>query len=88
MTETTSTAPNGEQFPLPTQQDEAAELQRLQALVVDHRAQNHEIVVVMGVGFVGAVMAGIVAEPLLGASYREDVGDTRYTAVRRSWCES
>ena len=34
MTETTSSAaPNGEQFPLPTQQDEAAELQRLQALV-------------------------------------------------------
>ena len=35
MIETTSTAPNGEQFPLPTQQDEAAELQRLQALVAD-----------------------------------------------------
>ena len=33
MTETTAAAPNGEQFPLPTQQDEAAELQRLQALV-------------------------------------------------------
>jgi UDP-N-acetyl-D-glucosamine dehydrogenase len=62
MTETTSTAPNGEQFPLPTQQDEAAELQRLQALGADHRAQCHEIVVVLGVGFVGAVMAGIVAD--------------------------
>jgi len=35
MTETTSTAPNGEQFPLPTPQDEAAELQRLQALTAD-----------------------------------------------------
>src|SRR5664280_2879381 len=57
-----STAPNGEQFPIPTQQDEAAELQRLQALVADHRAQGHEIVVVLGVGFVGAVMAGIVAD--------------------------
>ena len=33
MTETTVTAPNGEQFPLPTQQDEAAEFQRLLALV-------------------------------------------------------
>ena len=33
MTETTATAPNGEQSPLPTQQPEAAELQRLQALV-------------------------------------------------------
>ncbi len=62
MTEPNSTAPNGEQFPLPTQQDEAAELQRLQVLVANHRAQGHEIVVVLGVGFVGAVMAGIVAD--------------------------
>ncbi|MFA5920978.1 MAG: hypothetical protein WC856_06770 [Methylococcaceae bacterium] len=53
-----STAPNGEQFPLPTPQEEAAEIQRLQALVADHRAQGHEIVIVLGVGFVGAVMAG------------------------------
>jgi len=57
-----STAPNGEQFPLPSPQDEAAEILRLQALVADHRAQGHEIVVVLGVGFVGAVMAGIVAD--------------------------
>ncbi len=57
-----STAPNGEQFPLPTPQDEAAEIQRLQALVAEQRALGREIVVVMGVGFVGAVMAGIVAD--------------------------
>ena len=57
-----STAPNGEQFPLPTPQDEAAEILRLQALVADHRAQGQEIVIVLGVGFVGAVMAGIVAD--------------------------
>ncbi len=57
-----STAPNGEQFPLPTQQDEAAELLRLQILTADHRAQGHEVVVVLGVGFVGAVMAGIIAD--------------------------
>jgi UDP-N-acetyl-D-glucosamine dehydrogenase len=62
MTDPTSSAPNGEQFPLPTQQDEAAELQRLQVLVAEHRARGHEIVVVLGVGFVGAVMAGIVAD--------------------------
>jgi len=47
---------------LPSPQDEAAEILRLQALVADHRAQGHEIVVVLGVGFVGAVMAGIVAD--------------------------
>ena len=31
-----STAPTGEQFPLPTPQDEAAELQRLQALTATY----------------------------------------------------
>jgi UDP-N-acetyl-D-glucosamine dehydrogenase len=60
-----STAPNGEQFPLPTPQDEATELDRLQKLVTDHRAQGHEIVVVLGVGFVGAVMAGIIADSVV-----------------------
>ena len=62
MTGTISTAPNGEPFPLPTPQDEAAEVQRLQALVAEQRALGREIVVVLGVGFVGAVMAGIVAD--------------------------
>ena len=62
MKETTSTAPTGELFSLPTPQDEIAELRRLQALVAEHRTQGHEIVVVLGVGFVGAVMAGIVAD--------------------------
>ena len=62
MKETTSTAPTGDLFSLPTPQDEIAELRRLQALVAEHRTQGHEIVVVLGVGFVGAVMAGIVAD--------------------------
>jgi len=57
-----STAPDGETFPLPTPADYAAEFKRLKALVAAQRAQNREIVVVMGVGFVGAVMAGIVAD--------------------------
>jgi len=57
-----STAPNGETFPLPTPADYAAEFERLKTLVAAQRAQDREIVVVMGVGFVGAVMAGIVAD--------------------------
>ncbi|MHB8772524.1 MAG: nucleotide sugar dehydrogenase [Syntrophales bacterium] len=57
-----STAPNGESFPLPAPEDYAAELERLKALVADQRRAGREIVVVMGVGFVGAVMAGIVAD--------------------------
>jgi hypothetical protein len=39
MTEITSTAPAGEQFTLPTKQDESAEILRLQGLVAEHRAQ-------------------------------------------------
>jgi nucleotide sugar dehydrogenase len=58
----TSTAPNGESFPLPAPADYALEFERLKALVAAQRALGREIVVVMGVGFVGAVMAGIVAD--------------------------
>ena len=79
MTETTSTAPTGEQFPLPSPQDEAAELQRLQALVADHRAQGHEIVVVLGVGFVGAVMAGIIADSVRKGTGKGDSKLPHYT---------
>ena len=57
-----SICPAGQVFPLPRDEEYAAELQRLQALVAQHRRQGHEIVVVMGVGFVGAVMAGVVAD--------------------------
>ena len=57
-----SVCPAGKAFPLPQDDEYAAEFQRLQALVAEHRRQGHEIVVVMGVGFVGAVMAGVVAD--------------------------
>ena len=57
-----STAPNGETFSLPQEKDYAKETKRLQTLVAKHRKEKREIVVVMGVGFVGAVMAGIVAD--------------------------
>ena len=57
-----SVCPAGKAFPLPQDDEYAAEFQRLQALVAEHRQQGHEIVVVMGVGFVGAVMAGVVAD--------------------------
>ena len=57
-----SICPAGEVFPLPSDEEYAVEFQRLQALVAEHRRQGHEIVVVMGVGFVGAVMAGVVAD--------------------------
>jgi len=47
---------------LPDADDYAAERTRLEALVSAQRARGREIVVVMGVGFVGAVMAGVVAD--------------------------
>jgi nucleotide sugar dehydrogenase len=57
-----SICPLGEAFPLPRAQDEAEELRRLRELVDSQRLKGREIVVVMGVGFVGAVMAGVVAD--------------------------
>jgi nucleotide sugar dehydrogenase len=57
-----SLAPTGERFPLPAALDEEVEVQRIKDLVREQRALGREIVVVMGVGFVGAVMAAVVAD--------------------------
>ena len=60
--ERTSTCPAGEAFPLPREEDYRTELTRLEGLVGEQRELGRQIVVVMGVGFVGAVMAGVVAD--------------------------
>jgi len=57
-----SVSPGGERFPLPDPDDDAREIQRLEALASGARKEGQEIVVVMGVGFVGAVMAAIIAD--------------------------
>ena len=57
-----STCPSGEKFPLPKAADYASEFKKMQKLVAEQRQKNREIVVVMGVGFVGSVMAGVVAD--------------------------
>ncbi|MBN2269288.1 MAG: hypothetical protein JXN61_01660 [Sedimentisphaerales bacterium] len=57
-----SVSPSGEKFAIPTVQEYAAELERIESLVDEARKQGMEIVVVMGVGFVGAVMAAIIAD--------------------------
>ncbi|MCD4825997.1 MAG: GDP-mannose dehydrogenase [Phycisphaerae bacterium] len=57
-----SVSPSGEKFAIPTQKDYVTEMARLKRLVAKARKNNQEIVVVMGVGFVGAVMAAIVAD--------------------------
>jgi nucleotide sugar dehydrogenase len=57
-----SVAPTGEKFPIPAKADYAAEFGRIEKAVAVARAEGKEIVVVMGVGFVGAVMAAIIAD--------------------------
>jgi UDP-N-acetyl-D-glucosamine dehydrogenase len=57
-----SVSPAGEKFPIPSKDEYARELERIGALVDEARSRGKEIVVVMGVGFVGAVMAAIVAD--------------------------
>jgi UDP-N-acetyl-D-glucosamine dehydrogenase len=57
-----SVNPANEKFPLPAPADYAAEFARVQTLAQKARQEGKEIVVVMGLGFVGAVMAAIVAD--------------------------
>ena len=57
-----SHSPNGETFLLPSETDYEQEWVRLKQLADTQRERGREIVVVMGVGFVGAVMAGVVAD--------------------------
>jgi UDP-N-acetyl-D-glucosamine dehydrogenase len=57
-----SVSPEGEKFSLPEKGEYAGEFKRIESLVKTARGEGKEIVVVMGVGFVGAVMAAIVAD--------------------------
>jgi nucleotide sugar dehydrogenase len=57
-----SISPQGERFPLPNTAAYRSEFQRLKRLSVRHRAAGREVVVVVGLGFVGAVMAAVVAD--------------------------
>ena len=57
-----SYSPDGIAYPLPFEEDYAQEFARICDLVAKARDNGQEIVVVMGVGFVGAVMAAIVAD--------------------------
>lgn len=57
-----SVSPGGEKFLLPEEKEFAIEFKRVKKLADAARKEGKEIVVVMGVGFVGAVMAAIVAD--------------------------
>jgi UDP-N-acetyl-D-glucosamine dehydrogenase len=62
MSDKISISPGGEKFPLPQPEEYQTEFEKLKKRVDQERTMNREIVVVMGVGFVGAVMAAIVAD--------------------------
>ncbi len=62
MTTEYSISPHGEKFQLPGPDDYGNESERLKVLVSQQRSSGREIVVVMGVGFVGAVMAAVIAD--------------------------
>jgi nucleotide sugar dehydrogenase len=62
MEQNISLSPDGISYPLPSKESYQKELARIDALVGEARGSGKEIVVVMGVGFVGAVMAAIVAD--------------------------
>ncbi len=57
-----SHSPNSETYRLPSEADYLKESSRLKEITGKQRELGREIVVVMGVGFVGAVMAGVVAD--------------------------
>jgi len=57
-----SVSPQGEKFPLPKPEQYQDEYRRIEALAEAARREGKEVVVVMGVGFVGAVMAAIIAD--------------------------
>jgi UDP-N-acetyl-D-glucosamine dehydrogenase len=57
-----SVSPSGEKFEIPQPQQYPAELERVRKLAEAARKDGKEVVVVMGVGFVGAVMAAIIAD--------------------------
>lgn len=57
-----SISPSGERFQIPSAANHRRELARLRRVVAGQRAGGREIVVVVGVGFVGVVMAAVIAD--------------------------
>jgi len=82
-----SVSPDGRKFPVPQQDEYDTEFKRVELLAQKARAEGKEIVVVMGVGFVGAVMAAIVADTIdkkTGGSNKFVIGCQR-PSIRSYW---
>jgi UDP-N-acetyl-D-glucosamine dehydrogenase len=86
MADDQSISPDGESFRLPTEDDYEVEFERLKELAEHHRAQGREIVVVVGLGFVGAVMAAVIADSIdeAGRSMKFVIGMQR-PSTRSFW---
>ena len=59
---TVSISPDGREFLIPSEEQSNADFVRVRNLAEDARKRGDEVVVVMGMGFVGIVMAAIVAD--------------------------
>lgn len=57
-----SVSPEGNRFAIPAPRDYKKELDRLKKEIARQKKLNREIVVVMGVGFVGVAMAAVIAD--------------------------
>jgi nucleotide sugar dehydrogenase len=57
-----STSPEGKEFPLPSKEDYENEVTKVRELAKKAKGSGNQVVVVQGLGFVGAVMAAIVAQ--------------------------
>ncbi|MCX7918223.1 MAG: GDP-mannose dehydrogenase [bacterium] len=60
--ENVSIAPDGTRYPLPDKSQTDVELERVKQKIHEAKQRDAEIVVVQGQGFVGAVMAAIIAD--------------------------
>lgn len=81
-----SVSPEGEKFPLPVPEEYEKEFKRIEKLVNQARIEGKEIVVVMGVGFVGAVMAAIIADTKNeNGNYSKFVIGCQRPSIRSYW---
>ena len=71
-----SVCPSGEAFPLPDEDAYQVEYATLKTMAAEQRRMGRDVVVVMGVGFVGAVMAGVVAD-----STSKETGEPLYFVI-------
>jgi nucleotide sugar dehydrogenase len=81
-----SVNPAGEKFAIPQKDDYETEYKRIEKLVSKAKSENKEVVVVMGVGFVGAVMAAIIANTRdKKGNYSKFVIGCQRPSVRSFW---